>query len=101
MKEGDVLRKGNTIFRIKLIQINENENRQNEKNNNDIEINNTLMISWSANHSLELNNYDDINIAQKKITIKKNSTLYSEKNEKKDESQEKTEKSPKKIQFSK
>ena len=83
LKEGDVLKMGNTIFRIKMIQINENENGQIE-NNNDTEINNTLMVSGSANHSLVLNNFEGINIASRKIDIKKKSSLHSEKIEKKD-----------------
>ncbi len=57
---------GYAIFRIKMIQINENENKNNEKDNV-TENNNTLLISGSANHSLDLNkfNNDDINIAAK------------------------------------
>ena len=103
LKEGDVLKMGNTIFRIKMIQINENENGQIE-NNNDTEINNTLMVSGSANHSLVLNNFEGINIASRKIDIKKKSSLHSEKIEKKDnspkipENQEKSQKKAKKDQ---
>ena len=75
IKEGDIIKMGNVIFQIKMIQINENEDELN-KNNNDIESNNnTLLISGSCNHSLVLNqNYDNINIASKKMNTKRNST---------------------------
>ena len=85
IKEGDILKMGNAIFKIKMIQINENgnepkgENTETENNNN-----NTLIISGSANNSLELNNYkiNDINIASTKIKVKRNSNAQSEKNAK-------------------
>lgn len=81
LKEGDIIKMGNVIFHIKMIQINENENKND--NINDLESNNnTLLISGSANHSLVLNkNYENINIASKKINIdiKKNPSLKSEK----------------------
>ena len=75
IKEGDIIKMGNVIFQIKMIQINENEDEL-DKNNNDIESNNnTLLISGSCNHSLVLNqNYDNINITSKKLNIKRNST---------------------------
>ena len=85
IKEGDIMKMGNAIFKIKMIQINENdnepkgENTETENNNN-----NTLIISGSANNSLELNNYkiNDINIASTKIKVKRNSNAQSEKNAK-------------------
>ena len=78
---------GNAIFRIKMIQINENDNKLNDKNIDTENLNNTLLISGSANHSLVLNKYDDINITSKKINIKRNSSIQSEKNEKNGNSQ--------------
>ena len=64
---------GYAIFRIKMIQINENENKNNKKDNVTENNNNTLLISGSANHSLDLNkfNNDEINIAAKKINKKR------------------------------
>ena len=84
LNEGDVLKMGNAIFRIKMIQINENENKNNEKDNVTENNNNTLLISGSANHSLDLNkfNNDEINIAAKTIDIKRISNSDSEKKEK-------------------
>ena len=74
---------GNAIFRIKMIQINENDNKLNDKNIDTENLNNTLLISGSANHSLVLNKYDDINITSKKININRNPSFPSEKSEKK------------------
>ena len=84
LNEGDVLKMGNAIFRIKMIQINENENKNNEKDNVTENNNNTLLISGSANHSLDLNkfNNDEINIAAKTIDIKRIPNNDSEKKEK-------------------
>ena len=79
LKEGDILKMGNAIFRIKMIQINENDNKLNGNNNDTENLNNTLLISGSANHSLVLNKYDEINITSKKISIKRNPSLPSEK----------------------
>ena len=79
VKEGDIIKMGNVIFQIKMIQINENENELNN-NNNIASNNNTLLISGSCNHSLILNNnYDNINIASKKMNIKRKSSINSEK----------------------
>ena len=83
IKEGDIMKMGNAIFKIKMVQISENgnepkrENNETENNNN-----NTLIISGSASNSLELNNYkvNDINIASTKIKVKRNSNAQSEKN---------------------
>ena len=85
IKEGDIMKMGNAIFKIKMVQISENgnepkgENNETENNNN-----NTLIISGSASNSLELNNYkvNDINIASTKIKVKRNSNAQSEKNAK-------------------
>ena len=83
IKEGDIMKMGNAIFKIKMVQISENgnepkgENNETENNNN-----NTLIISGSASNSLELNNYkvNDINIASTKIKVKRNSNAQLEKN---------------------
>ena len=81
LKEGDIIKMGNVIFQIKMIQINENESNENK---NDIESNNnTLLISGSANHSLILNNnYEGINVTSKKlnINIKSSTNINSQKN---------------------
>ena len=84
LNEGDVLKMGNAIFIIKMIQINENENKNNKKDNVTENNNNTLLISGSANHSLDLNkfNNDEINIAAKTIDIKRIPNNDSEKKEK-------------------
>ena len=86
LKEGDIIKMGNVIFRIKMIQINENENvpKRNKNETENSNNNNTLIISGSANNSLELNNCNikDINIASKRINIKRNSNSHSEKKEK-------------------
>ena len=73
IKEDDIIKMGNAIFKIKLIQINENDNEpKGENNETENNNNNTLITSGSANNSLELNKYriNDINIASTKIKVK-------------------------------
>ena len=84
LKEGDIIKMGNAIFQIKMIQINENENNGENKDNEkikDIESNNnTILISGSANHSLILNkNYENVDVNIKRINVKKNSSIHMEK----------------------
>ena len=74
---------GNAIFQIKMIQINENEKKDNIK---DIESNNNnTLILGSANHSLVLNeNIEHINVISKGTGHKKKASLCSEKHNKTD-----------------
>jgi hypothetical protein len=82
LKEGDIIKMGNAVFQIKMIQINENEKKDNF---NDIESNNNTLLVGSANHSLILNeNYEHININTRVLSLKKNASLCSEKNKKPD-----------------
>ena len=81
LKEGDILKMGNVIFQIKMIQINENDEELKEKNELESN-NNTLIISGSANQSLVLNkNYDydneNLNITSKKVNIKTQEKKYN------------------------
>ena len=81
LKEGDILKLGNVIFQIKMIQINENDEELKEKNELESN-NNTLIISGSANQSLVLNkNYDydneNLNITSKKVNIKTQEKKYN------------------------
>ena len=73
LKEGDIFKMGNVIFQVKMIQINDKDNDENEQNNFDSS--HTLLISGSSNHSLILNkNYNNQNTDAMKIEIKKNSS---------------------------
>ena len=99
LKEGDIIKMGNAIFQIKMIQINENENNAENKDNEkkkDIESNNnTILISGSANHSLILNkNYENVDVNIKRINVKKNTSIHTEKknNQTQEEKPLKTEK---------
>ena len=74
LKEGDIFKMGNVIFLVKMIQINDKDNDENEQNN--IDNSNTLLISGSSNQSLILNkNYNKQNTDALKIDIKKNASL--------------------------
>ena len=78
LKEGDIFKMGNVIFQVKMIQINDKDNDENEQNN--IDNSHTLLISGSSNHSLILNkNYNNQNTDGIKIDIKKNSSVCSTK----------------------
>ena len=82
LKEGDIIKMGNAIFQIKMIQINENDEEANGKINELESNNNTLIISGSANQSLILNkNYanENLNITAKKINVKNNKNIRIEK----------------------
>ena len=82
LKEGDIIKMGNAIFQIKMIQINENDEEANGKINELGSNNNTLIISGSANQSLILNkNYanENLNITAKKINVKNNKNIRIEK----------------------
>ena len=100
IKEGDVIKLGNAVFKVKLIQVNNNNNlnkdiydgeyEENIKNENNGE-NNTFILAGSANHSLILNDEDKFNnlgnLNIHKITIfpntKKNKDIKKEKNKNK------------------
>ena len=82
LKEGDIIKMGNAIFQIKMIQISENDEEANGKINELESNNNTLIISGSANQSLILNkNYanENLNITAKKINVKNNKNIRIEK----------------------
>ena len=81
LKEGDIIKMGNAVFQIKMIQINENDEESNGKINELESNNNTLIISGSANQSLILNkNYanENLNITAKKINVKNNKNIRIE-----------------------
>ena len=65
LKEGDILKLGNVLFKIKMIQMS-NFDGSNSKNNNynynneENEENNTLIVAGSSNHSLILNGPDKL-----------------------------------------
>ena len=62
LNEGDVMKLGNVVFKIKMIQINNLGNSKNENNNNDYS-NDTLMFMGNENRSIIINaqnNYDNI-----------------------------------------
>ena len=44
LKEGDIFKMGNVIFQVKMIQINDKDNDENEQNNIDKDNSNTLLI---------------------------------------------------------
>jgi hypothetical protein len=76
LKEGDIFKMGNVIFLVKMIQINDKDNDQNEQNN--IDNSHTLLISGSSNHSLILNkNYNNQNTDGIKIDAKKNTSAFT------------------------
>ena len=70
-KEGDIIKLGNSIFQIKMIQINNISNNNNNLNNVDNnDENDTLMIGGSANHSILMNDQDNIeSLKTQKILI--------------------------------
>ena len=62
LNEGDIMKLGNVVFKIKMIQINNLGNSKNENNNNDYS-NDTLMFMGNENRSIIINaqnNYDNI-----------------------------------------
>lgn len=68
---------GNVIFQVKMIQINDKDNDENEQNNIDKDNSHTLVISGSSNHSLILNkNYNNQNTDGIKIDVKKNASAF-------------------------
>ena len=76
LKEGDIFKMGNVIFQVKMIQINDKDNDENEQNN--IDKSHTLLISGSSNHSLILNkNYNNQNTDGIKIDAKKNTSAFT------------------------
>ena len=101
IKEGDIIKLGNTIFKVKMIQVNNNNSNNYTYDNDDYDEkikknnnqeNNTLMIFGSSSHSLVLNGEDKIdnilNLNKQKITIypnvnKINNDIKMEKNKNK------------------
>lgn len=78
LKEGDIFKMGNVIFQVKMIQINDKDNDENEQNNIDKDNSHTLLISGSSNHSLILNkNYNNQNTDGIKIDAKKNASAFT------------------------
>ena len=75
LKEGDIFKMGNVIFQVKMIQIYDKDNDENEQNN--IDNSHTLLISGNSNHSLILSkNYNNQNTDGIKIDIKKNTSAF-------------------------
>ena len=75
LKEGDIFKMGNVIFQVKMIQIYDKDNDENEQNN--IDNSHTLLISGSSNHSLILSkNYNNQNTDGIKFDIKKNTSAF-------------------------
>ena len=86
LKEGDILKLGNAIFKLQMIQTG-NFDGSNSKNNNqnyNYEENNTLILAGSSNHSLimkDKDNYDNIEAikTQKILVFSKNKGKTKEK----------------------
>ena len=69
LKEGDILKLGNAIFKLQMIQMGNFDSSNNKNNNNynneENEDNNTLLVAGSSNHSLILNgqnNFENIEV---------------------------------------
>ena len=81
LNEGDIMKLGNVVFKIKMIQINNLGNSKNENNNNDYS-NDTLMFMGNENRSIiinEQNNYDNIEaLKTQKILVYANNKEKSE-----------------------
>ncbi len=81
LNEGDIMKLGNVVFKIKMIQINNLGNSKNENNNNEYS-NDTLMFMGNENRSIiinEQNNYDNIEaLKTQKILVYANNKEKSE-----------------------
>jgi len=64
LKEGDILKLGNAIFKLQMIQMGNFDSSNNKNNNNynndENEDNNTLLVAGSSNHSLVLNGQNNL-----------------------------------------
>ena len=73
LNEGDIIKLGNAIFKIRMIHIENLDKSKNKINNNDDDNNNdnnTLLIAGSSNHSLILNGQDNFDNITKLKTEK-------------------------------